>query len=134
MPLNSIANLNHLGNIGVGLAAVSTSTVTLTNCNFTNNYAQEAACLYISDSSTVTSTTWYFIENTADNSAVFQSLLSGKFLDNKSIIANNTAITENSVGLFMDSTGSILSKRDFSNICLIYRWNNYKRKYARSWR
>jgi hypothetical protein len=88
------------------LNVVNLSNVTITDTSFTGNQAVQSACLYISDSSTVTSSNCQFTGNTASISAVFTILLSGKLIDTGSTITGNKATSENSVGLFTDTTGS----------------------------
>ena len=130
---DSVIEQNH-ANFGAGISAQAASEVTITDTLFSNNEAVEAACIYISDSSTVNSEGNTFVENTAQNSAVFQALLDGKILDTGSVMSDNIATNENSVALFLDSSGSVLGK--FSLVRLIslnsshYRWNLHWRQHA----
>jgi predicted outer membrane repeat protein len=111
---DSIIKDNH-ANIGAGIAVLLESVLTTDSWTFTGNEAVEAGCLYITDSATLNSNTCTFSENIAENSAVFQALLSGKIIDSGSLITNNTATVENSVGLFLDSSGSILTNTEISD-------------------
>lgn len=107
---------NHAYQAGA-IVILNLSTVTVTSTTFSGNEANQGGCFYISDSSKLTLNSCTITANKAVNSAVFVVLLQGQIFDSKfisnylhlagSTITRNEATTENSVGLFLETTGSV---------------------------
>ena len=82
----------------------------------TNNEATESACLFLSDTSTLTTSNCLFSGNSAQKSTVFQAILDATISDSEcfshhviegSTMTGNQATITNSVGLFSGTSGSV---------------------------